>query len=60
MANVMEGCSDTPRDVIVVAMFALLVVLAVFVSVAGGKIEMHVFARLTGKKERFGRTWGWI
>jgi hypothetical protein len=45
-----------PCDVIVVAVFALLVVCAVFVSVAGGEIEMHMLIPLTGKEERFGRT----
>jgi hypothetical protein len=49
-----------PCDVIVAVAFALLVVCAVFVGVAGGEIETHVFAPLTGKEERFGRMWGWI
>jgi hypothetical protein len=56
----MEGCFDTPCVAIVVAVFVLLVVCAVFVSLAGGEIETHMFAPLTGKDERFGRTWGWI
>ncbi len=60
MANVMEGCPDTPCVVIVVVVFASLVDCAVFVGVAGGEIETHVFASLTGKEERFGWTWGWI
>jgi hypothetical protein len=58
--NVIEDCSGMPCHVIVVAAFALLVVCAIFVSVAGGEIETHVFAPLTGKEERFRRTWGWI
>ena len=49
-----------PCDVIVVAVFALLVVCAVFVSVADGVIEMHMLIPLTGKVERFGRSWGWF
>ncbi len=49
-----------PRDVIVVAVFALLVACAVFVGVAGGEIETHVPISLAGKEKRFGRTWGWI
>jgi hypothetical protein len=49
-----------PRDVIVVAVFASLVVRAVFVGVASGEIETHVLILLAGKEERFGRTWGWI
>ena len=49
-----------PLDVIVVVVFALLVVCAVFVGVAGGEIETHVLIPLTGKEERFGRTWGRI
>ncbi len=60
MANVIGGCSDTPCDVNVVVAFALLVVLAVFVSVASEEIETHVFVPLTGKEDRFGRMWGWI
>ncbi len=40
-------------------MFALLVVCAVFVGVAGGEIEMYMLIPLTGKEERFGRTWGY-
>jgi hypothetical protein len=55
-----EGCSDTPPDVIVVVAFALSVVHAVFVDVASGEIKMHLFGSLTGQEERFGRTWGWI
>ncbi len=58
--NIMEGCSDTPCVVVVVLVFALLVVCAVFVGVAGGEIETHVFALLTGKEERFRRMWGWL
>ncbi len=58
--NVMEGCFDRPCDVIIVATFALTVVHAVFVGVADGEIETHVFAPLTCKEERCGRTWGWI
>jgi hypothetical protein len=49
-----------PCDVIVVAVFASLVVLAVFVGVAGGEIETHMLIPLTGREERFGRTCGWI
>ncbi len=49
-----------PHDVIVVAVFALLVVCAVFVGVAGGEIKTHVLISLAGKEERFERTWGWI
>jgi hypothetical protein len=61
LANVMEGRSDTPIVVIVVVVFALLVVGAVFVvGVANGEIETHMFAPLTGKEERSGRMWGWI
>jgi hypothetical protein len=56
----MEGCSDMPCVVIVVTVIASLVVCAVFVGVAGGEIEKHVFAPLTGKEERFRRTWGWL
>jgi hypothetical protein len=33
---------------------------AVFVGVASGEIEMHMLIPLTGKEERFERTWGWI
>jgi hypothetical protein len=58
--NIMEVCSDTPCVVGVVAVFASSVVCAVFVSVASGEIEKHVFAPLTDKEERFSRTWGWI
>ncbi len=60
LAHVIKGCSDTPHDFIVVAAFILLIVCAVFVGVAGGEIEPHVFAPLTGQEERFGRMWGWI
>jgi hypothetical protein len=56
----MEGYFDRPCDVIVVTAFVSRVVCAVFVGVADGEIETHVFAPLTGKEERFGRTWGWI
>jgi hypothetical protein len=56
----MTGCSDTPCDVIIAAAFVLLVVCNVFVGVAGGEIETHMFALLTGKEERFERTWRWI
>jgi hypothetical protein len=38
-----------PRVVVVVAVFALLVVCTVFVCVASGEIETHMFAPLTGK-----------
>ncbi len=31
-----------------------------FVGVVGGEIETHMLIPLTGKEERFGRTWGWI
>ena len=48
------------RVVVIVTVFALLVVHAVFVDVASGEIEMHLFGSLTGQEERFGRTWGWI
>jgi hypothetical protein len=58
--NVMEGCSDTTCVAVVVAVFASLVVCAVFVGVAGGEIKTRVFAPLTGKEERFRRTRGWI
>jgi hypothetical protein len=44
LMKVMEGCSDMPCVVVVVAGFALSVVCAVFVSVAGGEIKTHVFA----------------
>jgi hypothetical protein len=60
LTNVMEGCSDTPCVVVVVAVFALLVDCAIFVGVACGEIEMHVFAPMTDKEERFRRTRGWI
>ncbi len=60
MANIMEGCSDMPCVVVNVMVFVSSVVHAVFVSMAGGEIETHVFAPSTGKEERFGRTWGWI
>ena len=56
----MESCSDSPCVVVIVVVFALSVVCAVFVGVAGGEIEMHVFAPLTAKEERFRRTWGLI
>jgi hypothetical protein len=56
----MEGCSDTPCVVLVAVVFASPVVHAVFVGVASGEIEMHVFAPLIGKDERFRRTQGWI
>jgi hypothetical protein len=56
----MEGWSVAPHVVIVVTMFALLVVCAVFVSVASGEIETHMFAPLTGKEERFRRMRGWF
>jgi hypothetical protein len=56
----MEGYSDMPCVVIVVVVFALPVVRAVFVGVASGEIETQVFAPLTGKEERFRRTRGWI
>jgi hypothetical protein len=46
--------------VVVAAVFALLVVCAIFVGVAGGEIEMHVLGPLTGKEERFRRTRGWF
>jgi hypothetical protein len=49
-----------PCDVIVVAVFVLSVVCAVFVGVASKEIETHMLIPLTGKEERFGRTWGWI
>jgi hypothetical protein len=56
----MEGWSDAHHFVIVVAVFALSVVCAIFVDVAGGEIEMHVFNPLTGEEERFRRTKGWF
>jgi hypothetical protein len=56
----MEGRSDATQYVVIVTVFALLVVCAVFVCVAGGEIEMHVFDPLTGKEERFRRTRGWF
>jgi hypothetical protein len=46
--------------VAVVAVFALSVVCTIFVGVAGGEIETHVFGPLTGKEERFRRTRGWF
>ncbi len=60
MAHVIKGCSDMFCGVIVVATFALSVVCAVFVGVANGEIETHVFAPLTGQEERFGRMLGWF
>jgi hypothetical protein len=51
----MESCSDTPCVVGVAAVFASPVVCAVFVSVAGWEIELHMFAPLTGKEERLFR-----
>ncbi len=59
MTNIMEGCSDMPCVVIVDAVFALLVVCAVSVGVAGG-VETHVFGPLIGKEERFRRARGWL
>jgi hypothetical protein len=56
----MEGWCDAPCAVIVVVVFALLVVCALFVGVAGGEIETHMFAPLPGKEERFRRTRGWF
>jgi hypothetical protein len=56
----MEGRSDTHCFVVVVAVFALLVVRAIFVSVAGKDIETHVFGPLRGEEERFRRTRGWL
>jgi hypothetical protein len=60
LTNIMEGCSDTPCVVVVVAVFASSVVCAVFVGVAGGEMEMHMFAPLKVKEKRFRRMWGWI
>jgi hypothetical protein len=60
LAHVVKGCSDTLCSVIVVAIVALSVVCAVYVGVANGEIETHVFAPLTGQEERFGRMWGWF
>jgi hypothetical protein len=55
-----EGWSDAPHVVDVVAVVALLVVCAIFVCVASEEIETHVFALLTGKEEIFRRTREWI
>jgi hypothetical protein len=60
LLNVMGGWSDVSRVVVIVAVFALLVVCAVFVSVTSGEIEKHVFALLTGQEERFRRMRGWF
>ncbi len=49
-----------PCDVIVVAVLVFVVACAVFVGVAGGEIETHMLILMTGKEQRFGRTWGWI
>jgi hypothetical protein len=40
--------------------FVPLVVCAVFFGVAGGEIETHMFAPLTGREERFRRMRGWF
>ncbi len=56
----MEGQFDAPRVVVFVAVFASLVVCAVFASVAGGEIETHVFTLLTGKEERIRGPRGWF
>jgi hypothetical protein len=60
LTNVMGGQSDASCVVVVVMVFALSVVHAVFVGVAGGEIETHMFAPLTGQEERFRRTRGWF
>jgi hypothetical protein len=56
----MEGRSDASCVVVIVTVFASLVVCAIFISVAGGDFEMHMFALLTGKEERFRWTRGWF
>jgi hypothetical protein len=56
----MEGWSVAPYFVIVATVFELPVVCAVFVGVASGEIEPHVFVPLTGKEERFKRMRGWF
>jgi hypothetical protein len=58
--NVMEGWCVMPQFVSVAVAFALPVVCAVFVVVAGGEIEPQVFTPLAGKEERFRRTRGWF
>ena len=60
MTNVIEGWFVAPCFVIVAMVCVLMVVHAIFVSVASGEIELHVFALLTGKEERFRRTRGWL
>ncbi len=49
-----------PCIAVVVAVFVSFVVCAVFVGVASGDIETHVFSPLTGKDKRFRMTRGWI
>jgi hypothetical protein len=56
----MEGWSDAHRFFVLVTVFASLVVCAIFVGVAGGEIEMHVFDPLKSEEERFRRMRGWF
>jgi hypothetical protein len=60
LTNVMGGWSEASCVVVIVAVFASLVVCAVFVSVAGGEFETHVFAPLAGQEERFRRMMVWF
>jgi hypothetical protein len=56
--DVMKSRSNAPCVAIVVVVFVLLVVHAVFVGLAGGEMETHVSTPLTGKEEIFKRTKG--
>jgi hypothetical protein len=60
LTNTREGQSDAHSVVIVAMVFVLSVVCAIFVSVTGGEIKMHVLCPLTGKRDRFRRTRGWF
>jgi hypothetical protein len=51
---------DANCFVFITVVFALLVVCAIFVSVASWEIEMHGFSPLTGQEDRFRRMRGWL
>ncbi len=57
---VMKEWSNANSVVVIVAVFAFLVVCAVFVGAAGRVSKTHAFGLVTGHEKRFGRSRGWL
>jgi hypothetical protein len=55
-----KGWLDANSFVVIVVVFVLFVLHAVFISVARWESEKHTFGPVTGHEKRFGRMRGWL